>query len=202
MRSTISILIIAVAIFDAIKFNENVNRTRSIHELSAATRILKSSDNLPSGLKFMKFGMPTDIRFRPDDLRRTIDYIIGQNANFFLIGDTSILYGLAKKPSINPSLWFHPGLTMPMLDSADFQGYEELLLRNIRKYKVKYLVLEGTGTWYGVALNSFGKLAGLIIKNSAENKNFGRFKILRIDSNRVNLILKSSLKSKVFAQKE
>jgi len=184
MRGILGVLIIALALFDAYNFNKSVNRPRSIHELGPSVRILKSSAGLPASLKFMRFGMPIDIRFRPDDIQKTVDYLSSQNANFFLIGDTSLLYGLAKKPSINPALWFHPGLTMPSLGSADFQGYENQVLKNIKKYKVRYLVLEGTGTWNGVDLKAFPQLAGLVQNDSAENKTFGRFKIIRINPNR------------------
>jgi hypothetical protein len=70
---------------------------------------------------------------------------------------------------------------MPLLDSDDFRLYEERLLKNIQKYKVKYLVLEGGGTFFNVSLNNFKKLAGLIVEDSVENRKYGRFEILRID---------------------
>jgi hypothetical protein len=70
---------------------------------------------------------------------------------------------------------------MPFLDSDDFRLYEERLLENIRKYKVKYLVLEKGGTFFNVSLNNFKKLGALIIEDSVENRKYGEFKILRID---------------------
>lgn len=180
LRYALSALFIFIAVLDAVSFNNNVNKTRFVHDFKLGTRPKTSSANLPAGFEFVDFAMPPQYRFSPEALKRVTDFFKEQKANFFLIGDTSILYGLARRPSVNPSLWFHPGLTIPALDSDDFRLYEERLLENIRKYKVKYLVLEGDRTWFNISLNHFKRLRALIRENSVENKSFGQFKVLRI----------------------
>jgi len=85
---------------------------------------------------------------RADDLRKTVDYLKEKKENFLLIGDTSILYALTKKPSVNPSLWFHEGLTMPAFVQKGFSLYENELIENMKKYNVKYIVVEGQRNFF------------------------------------------------------
>jgi hypothetical protein len=181
LKYVLIFIFLFVAVLDAYVFNKNVNSTRMVNEFEPGRKFGTSSDKLPSGFKFIDFGVPLDCWFPPMDFKRTVEYLKSQKANFFLLGDSSIIYGLTGRPSVNPVLWFHPGYTMPLLDSDDFYLYEERLLENIQKYKVKYLVLERSSTFFDVSLNSFKKLASLIIENSAENREFGKFKILRVD---------------------
>lgn len=181
LRYALSAFFMFVAVLDAVSFNNNVNKTRFVHDFKLGTRPKTSSAKLPAGLEFVDFAMPPQYRFRPEALKRVTDFFKEEKVNFFLLGDTSILYGLARRPSVNPSLWFHPGLTIPASDSDDFRLYEERLLENIQKYKVKYLVLEGDRTWFNISLNNFKKLQALIRENSVENKTFGQFRVLRID---------------------
>jgi hypothetical protein len=181
LKYILNIIFILVAALDAFAFNKNVNSTRMVNEFDPGRKFGTSAEKFPSGFKFISFAVPWEYRFRPNDLKQTIEYIKNQKADFFLLGDSSIIYGLTRRPSVNPSLWFHPGYTMPFLDSDDFRLYEERLLENIRKYKVKYLVLEKGGTFFNVSLNNFKKLGALIIEDSVENRKYGEFKILRID---------------------
>lgn len=179
-KYTFTALFMLVAAWDALSFNNNVNRTRMVHDFKLNPGFRKSSQNLPPGLGFIDFAMPPHYTYSPESLKKVIEFFKNRRINFFLIGDTSIIYGLAGRPSINPCLWFHPGFAMPALDSDDFHVYEERLLENIRKYKVKYIVLEGNRTWFNVSLNHFHKLASLVRKDSVQNRNFGRFRLLRL----------------------
>ncbi len=181
LKYILNIVFILVAVLDAFAFNKNVNKTRMVNDFEPGTKFGTSSEKLPSGFKFIDFAVPWEYRFRPNDLKQTVEYLKNQKANIFLLGDSSIVYGLTRRPSVNPSLWFHPGYTMPLLDSDDFRLYEERLLENIQKYKVKYLVLEGGGTFFSVSLNNFKKLGALIVEDSVENRKYGKFEILRLD---------------------
>jgi hypothetical protein len=96
--------------------------------------------------KFMFFGTPTKYTFTANDLKKTVDFLKKQKANFFLIGDSSIIYGLTERPSVNLVLWFHPGLTLPYVDSEAFSKYKYEVIQNIKKYRAKFLVIEGEMT--------------------------------------------------------
>ncbi len=181
LKGTISLFFIIVAAFDGVTFNNQVNRTRMVHDFNLQGRRIAPAAEVPEELKFMVFVMPPHYRFSALSLKKTAEFLRGEKATFFLLGDTSILYALAHRPSTNPVLWFHPGLTIPPVDSEDFHIYEERLLENLRKYKVKYLVLEGDQTWLGLSPGNFKKLGLLVRGDSTQDKDFGGFKVLRID---------------------
>jgi len=181
LKGAVSLLFIVVAVTDGVAFNNRVNRTRIVHDLKLQDRPVAAAADVPEELRFIRFVTPPDCQYSAADLKRTAEFLKAEKATFFLLGDTSILYALAHRPSTSPVLWFHPGLTIPAVDSEDFLLFEEHLLEHLRKYKVKYVVLEGQKTWFGLALWNFKKLSSLIRPDSPKNRNFGGFRVLRID---------------------
>jgi hypothetical protein len=182
----ISLLFICIALLDGFIFNQKVNQTRIVHDMIFKKANMPSRAELPDSLKFMVFDTPKKYKFTANDLKRTIDYLKKQRANFFLIGDSSIIYGLTGRPSVNPVLWFHPGLTMPYVNNEAFSKYEYKLVQNLKKYRAKFLVVEGEMTWFNLSLADFKILPSLLEKESAENKKFGSFVIYRINLSKIN----------------
>jgi len=180
-RAAISLIFAIVAVWDGLVFNNQVNRTRIVHDFKLQDRPIAAAADLPPELKFMVFAMPPQYHFSAAGLKRTAEFLRGEKATFFLLGDASVLYALARRPSTSPVLWFHPGLTIPAVDSPDFLKFEDRLLENLRKYKVKYLVLEGDKTWFSLSLGNFRKLASLVREDSPHNRSFGGFRILQLD---------------------
>lgn len=182
----ISLVFICVALHDGYIFNHKVNQTRLVHDMIFQRESIYQRASLPDSLKFMVFATPTKYAFTANNLKRTIDFLKKQRANFFLIGDSSIIYGLTGRPSVNPVLWFHPGLTLPYVESNAFLQYEYKLIQNLKKYRAKFLVIEGEMTWFNLSLANFKILPSLIEKDSAENKKFGSFVIYRINLSKIN----------------
>jgi hypothetical protein len=181
--TVINIIFICVALLDAFVFNYKVNETRYFL-ISSRKNLAEQSSVLPKELNFMLFDKPyymhkyPDTKYEAKDLRQSIDFLKGQKENFFLLGDTSILYGLTNKPSINPSLWFHPGLTYPL--DNNFQLYENKIIDNLQKYKVKFIVFEGNNTLHGISLDNFPRLKFLVDTKGYLFRVFGSFKVFRL----------------------
>jgi len=180
LKPGITVLFIFVALFDAITFNFKVNKSRMVSDF-IFTKAETAPLGLPEELRFMVFAVPGRFpKMRADDLRETVDYLKVKKDNFLLIGDTSILYALTKKPSVNPSLWFHEGLTIPKFGTERFTVYENELIENMRKYNVKYIVVEGNKTWLHVNINKFNALSALIEEKTCSVQNYGWFRIIQL----------------------
>jgi len=127
-------------------FERRVNSTRGVHELqfdSAAAVTLRTP-----ALQFMRFQMASYYyHFTAADLDATAAFLQARPGNFFLVGDCSILYGLTRRPSLLPSVWYHPGLTVPDVGTPEFLIYAQELLRNLQRARLQFVV------WQETALN-------------------------------------------------
>ena len=180
LKLGITVVFIFVALFDAITFNFKVNKSRIVNDF-IFTKAETTSYRLPQELKFMVFAVPGRFpKMRADDLRKTVDYLKEKKENFLLIGDTSILYALTKKPSVNPSLWFHEGLTMPAFGTERFSLYENELIENMKKYNVKYIVVEGKETFFHAKVSKFNALDRLIKERSCAVHSYGWFRLIQL----------------------
>ncbi|MCX7973844.1 MAG: hypothetical protein N3B16_05015 [Candidatus Aminicenantes bacterium] len=182
----ITFIFVLTGLVDAISFNHQVNRTRIVHDMIIDPKVTAGKDSLPLELQFMKFATPSKYDFQANNLKNLVQYLKKHRANFFLLGDSSIIYGLTRRPSLNPALWFHPGLSIPYADTVAFDEYEKKLLQNLKKYRARFLVIEGKATWYNLHLDCFKRLSTLIIPNASENRHFGSFKVYRIDLAKIN----------------
>jgi hypothetical protein len=146
-----------------------------------------------SGLKFLEWQMPTqkfDLEGRPqkfeittgNEFENLIQYLKQQDSNFFLFGDSSILYGLIKKPSINPSILWQYGYGMPEKNSPEINNYQLKVIENIKKYDVKIFIQEGTITWMNLKLGDFPIIENFLKLNKCNSnvKIYGAFKVYPI----------------------
>jgi hypothetical protein len=184
----ISSLIIAVfALYDAYSFNFNVNATRIVQDLNfifSGERLQEPMSVHADGqLSFMFWGIAKNYDFSSRDLENIIRFLDEQEGNFYLMGDTSILYALTKRPSISPSLWFHYGLTYPLKGTRNFRTYQKQLIDNIEIYNVKYIIVEGSETMMGTKLEDFEALTRIIEQKTDYIESFGGFKIISLRPN-------------------
>ncbi|MCX5714231.1 MAG: hypothetical protein NT033_05380 [Candidatus Omnitrophica bacterium] len=177
----INMLFVYNVLSDAVIFNKKINNTRAVNDLLFVGN-KKQVTVLPSELQFMFFSIPDSFyKFQEEDLKNVAQFLIEKKENFFLFGDTSILYALTRKPSVNPTLWFHGGLTLPQLHSDKFKLYEDNLIKNINKYKVRYIVIEGDAvTFMGVRLTDFSRVVSLIKEKECSSSAFGWFKVIEL----------------------
>lgn len=184
----VGILLCAGSLLCAWNFHKHVNMTRMVHDLVYEKKLAKDfRNNMPGGLSFLVWAAPECYKGTPEDFKNTIDFFNSNAGNFFLLGDSSILYALTGRPSVNPALWFDPGQTMPFPTSSWLPDFQDLLLKSMAKNHTRYVVLESTKqkggksfTWSNVSLSYFPKLNELVQKTGSVRAVFGVFTIIEL----------------------
>lgn len=172
-------VIVVVAVVDAGFFAYYPGLRRKANDIWFVSK--DSSSLKTTGLSFMRYLVPEgEYHASANDLDGVADFFRRNKGNFLLIGDYSILYGITGRPSIAPSLWFHPGLTMPVAGTTKFQQYERQLAASMLRYHVKYLVLEGEQTFMKVRLSDFPVLSNLVSDSACREFSFGGFRIIEL----------------------
>jgi hypothetical protein len=133
-----------------------------------------------SELSYMLYQVPGHYKISATDLDSIIEFFRSRNGNFLLFGDYSILYGLTNRPSVNPALWFHQGLTFSDFGTREFSEFEGRMVKNMEKYSVRYIVVEGNKTFMGVGMEDFPMISRLVEKNSHRSYVYGGFRIIEI----------------------
>ncbi len=110
---------------------------------------------------------------RPADYRALLELLKARDGNFVLIGDATILYALAGKPSAFPALWFHPGLAY-----EPGPAFDARLADSLQRHNVRRLVLDGDRTWLGVKAEDFAALQRCLAQAPAEA--IGRFRVIEL----------------------
>ncbi|MBU2445360.1 MAG: hypothetical protein KJ666_07270 [Bacteroidetes bacterium] len=177
----ITFILLSVAIFDAFNFNERINETRIIQRPSTLpSSFLTNRNSLPKNLSYLIWAVDGFYNYSESDFNNLANFLELQNENFFVYGDNSILYGIAKKISINPALWFHPGLTFPKFGTSEFIAFESQLIKNIKVNKVRFVVIEGERTWMKTRLTDFPQLFNLISSEKINEFRFGHIKVIEL----------------------
>ena len=175
----ISFILCSGALWCAWNFDRQVNATRMVHDLIYTAEDGKvPQQKMPNALSFLVWKTPASYSGQPKDFVRLIDFFQHHDGNFYLLGDSSILYALTDRPSVNPVLWFHPGQTMPHPDSPYFPAFQNRLMAALKKYDVRYIVLEES--WSQIKLTYFPALHELVIKKGCERERFGPFTIIEL----------------------
>jgi hypothetical protein len=178
-RLAIGALTVAVATVsarDTIVFVREIDDTRAVLDLQfdpvAASR---GHSFLPPSLSYLEW---TNDRYDAAEFSGLIAFLAEQDGNFVLIGDSSIIYGLTRRPSIAPVLWFDPGLSMPRLDTPEFDRLESDLLQRMRDQNVRFVVDEGSTR--GMTLASFPRLAALTARHQCREEHFGKTRVFEL----------------------
>lgn len=175
-----------LAVFQAESFHERVNVGRTVHELKPCVSTCLSGSIVSPALAFMVWDVPVPARHgvspreHAESVYRTLKFLEHQDGNFLLIGDSSILYALARRPSVSPSLWFHPGLTIPPQGSEDFARYQLRLMENMDRYGVRFVVLEGEGTWVETRLSDLPMLSERVRSRRLRELRYRPFTIVEL----------------------
>ena len=119
-------------------------------------------------------------RMDAGDYRRVIEFFRAHRGNFFLFGDSTILYSLTGRRSSTPALWFHSGLVFPPRDSPDFQLFESWLTRSIDEDRCAYVVLEGRETLFGLTLADLPDLKRLVELRERSRVALGAFTAIEL----------------------
>jgi hypothetical protein len=166
------------ALADAWRFHRQFNVTGYANVLDR--RAATSDTRLPPALRFLVWSTPPCCGYPARDLVAVVEFFRSHDGNFFLIGDSAILYALTGRPSTSPALWFHPTLTLPGLDTGDFEDWEQEVLARMRRYQVRYVVLERAKTQLGMSLDSFPRLRRRVRNALRQEDSLGAFTILEL----------------------
>ncbi len=164
---------------DAYRFNTRVNRTRLVLGLED-TLPPAVAPALPPGLSFMRWRDPSFGGYSAQDLTDLLAFLREAPGNFLLVGDASILYGLAGRPSVSPVLWFHPRLTLPGRNTGGFAAFERRLIESLRRHDVRYVVVEMNGTFMGTRPAYFPALVDYIQARIKGRRSFGTFDLIEL----------------------
>jgi len=190
----ISFVLCITSLWVAWNFDRKVNATRIVHDLRYTEKDAEMpQEKMPEPLSFLVWKTPGAYKGEPKHFLRIIDFFRHNEGNFYLLGDSSVLYALTGRNSTNPVLWFHPGQTLPRKTSPLFPGFQDRLMRTLQKYDVRYIVLESTwgvrnnpsnfspgNTWSCVDLSYFPSLYELAMKRGRERERFGPFVIIEL----------------------
>lgn len=158
----------------------DVSMTRAANELRHSGWIrAQDSAAVDPALAGLRWVLPKQVERdlkgedRPADYRALLDLLKARDGNFVLIGDATILYALAGKPSAFPALWFHPGLAYEPGPEFDARIAEAL-----RRHDVRRIVVDGERTWLGVKAEDFAPLKACLAGGAAEP--VGRFRVIEL----------------------
>lgn len=108
-----------------------------------------------------------------------LQHLRARKGGFVLIGDATVLYALAGRPSAFPALWFHPGLTYPRVDHPARPAFDVKLVRALERHDVRMIVVDGNRTWAGARAAEFGPIAACLAR-ATETTTIGRFRIVAV----------------------
>jgi hypothetical protein len=178
----INTIIILTVIVGAFIFNIKINATRQVNDMHYKKSIKKVKGAvLPDQLSFMVWHLSYLYIFTLDDLNETIKYFKINSGNFLLIGDASILYALTNRPSVNPALYYQIRVCFPGPEDKGYSEYLRKLEENLKKYKVKYIVLEGKGAkWKNINMEFFRGILNNKLSNENDPIKIGNYKIYKL----------------------
>jgi hypothetical protein len=174
--------LLVLAVGDGWRFTSTVNATRSVNDIAWDPDVAGlAAPHVPPALAFLRWQVPPLVPYGPAELRDLIEHLEERGSPFLLIGDTSIVYGLTGLPSVAPSLWFHPGLTLPHAEDPRAAAFEELLLARMKAIGVRCVVLEGERTWIrSLSLSSFPRLQELVLQRRVASVRIGAFEVIEL----------------------
>jgi len=121
-----------------------VARYRIVQEFGSTTRFVNRIQ--APGMERVFWGDPTLIPTRTglvtilqEDFENVARYLQSRPGSFFVAGDATILYGLLRKPSPQPLLYFAPNHSHT---SADIPRLDNAILRSLETHNVQTVVKE------------------------------------------------------------
>ncbi len=125
-----------------------VSLGRTAHEgVTGATRFVPVA---AESLRPLAWAEPTGLReerVTAAEVEELLHALRERPGSFFVFPDWTILYGLLGRPSPQPLLWFHPGLTYLREGAPDL---DRRIVRSLEEHRVATVVLERT-SWFGTS---------------------------------------------------
>jgi hypothetical protein len=166
---------LAVVSILCIRDGMKVSWSRTVQDgLGEATYV--RMEGVPA-LKGLRWGNPTIVKRQDDQVdaehvRELYEYLKQTNVNFFVFPDCTFLYGVTGRPSPQPFVWFHPGLTYPEKYS---EALDLRLTEALESHNVRLLVLERS-SW----INTYGRLKDFPHLKRLMDKYYREIKVIGI----------------------
>jgi hypothetical protein len=177
----VTAIIAALAVRDTFVFARDVDVTRSVLDMHFNPREADAAEGrLPSDFAFLRWNAAEG--YGPDEFTNLVRFLRESGGNFLLLGDSTVLNALARKPSVSPALWLHPGLSMPRPMTADFERFESDLVARVDRMEVRRLVLEEPRTIRGISLDSFPRVKAIAVARGCAERHFGNVRVIDLCS--------------------
>jgi hypothetical protein len=174
----LSVALCAAAVRDTVVFARDVDATRIVLDTTFDAKVAEQARRyLPPELAFLGW---TNVVCSAEEFSQLLAYLKDAPANFALIGDLTPLYALTGKPSVNPSLWLHPGLTLPHPGTVAFSRFEQRLLDRMRELNARLIVIEEPFTSRFLRLDDFPALRALVDRRGCGNTRFGNVRVVQL----------------------
>jgi hypothetical protein len=133
---------------DTAVFQQHVNRTRRVNDLTFDAAVADAAEGrLPAALSFLRWH-PVGVDYTPADLSTVVAFLQSHEGRILVLGDSLFLYGLTGRPSVNPNLWYHPGLTMPVRAPQD-EDFARAFRSALVRHQPRYVISEAYRTRLG-----------------------------------------------------
>jgi hypothetical protein len=175
----VNAFLVLMACRDALYF-QHVDATRRVNRVQFSVAGARQPDT--PALHFMIFHpLQQDISgLRAADLDAVVRFFDAHPGNFFLLGDTSILYAATGRPSVNPDLWFHTPMVTAAFLRNELPRYEARLRANLDRYRVRYLLIERNRPMFGFRLSHMPGLARELEEQTIARHELGSFTVLEL----------------------
>lgn len=173
--------LLATTAVDAFRFELRVNVTRMVHELDGVRAASPAEvRSLPSELAFLEWKLHPFYRFEPKDLGDVASFLRGREGAIYVFGDLTLLYALTGRESAGPTLWLHPGLTLPEPREPGFREWEGRLVRDLERRHVRFVVRESRQTYNGLRLSDLPGLVRFIETRGGRRLSFGPIDVIEL----------------------
>jgi hypothetical protein len=173
----LSIVLVSRWARDTVTWATEVDMPRMVNDMSFDFGLAsRSAESMPREMQFLRW-TPSPRSYELNDWTALLTFLRERDQNFFVLGDNLLSYGMLGKPSIAPSLWFHPGLTMPTPEEPGFGAYERDVLHRLRRYDVRLIVQEGDETRMHVSLGQLPELSAWLAADWEQTRTFGLYRV-------------------------
>ena len=133
---------------ESVAFQSRVNRSRMVNDLKFdETVAAAASGQLPAAMSFLRWNA-VGVVYTPEDLTTLVSFLRTHPGNILVLSDSLFLYGMTGRPSVNPNLWYHPGLTIPVHAPED-AAFDAKYRESLARYRPRYVIHEAYRTWKG-----------------------------------------------------
>jgi hypothetical protein len=132
-------------------------------------------------LRFLLFTVPKpSVGPTARELDQLVRELRSGPGEFFLVGDSTFLYGAVGQPSLGSELWFHSAMRSAFYRDHLQAAYELGLLAEFQRRNVRRVVLEGEHTFTGMALADFPRLHAEVERRRTTERRIGSYRIIEL----------------------